>query len=88
MCFLVVNEIKKLNGNNIAILNLFNSQDIPVYTEVEPSRIMINKYKCKPRQCFNCYEFGNVRSVCCNNPKYLSCSGAHTVSETCGPVTF
>ena len=86
MCPASVYEVKKLSGLNGAILLLFNTRFIPDYIDVEGIRIRVRKYKYKPRQCFQCFDFGHVISRCQNVSRCSSCSGNHGISEPCGPM--
>ena len=86
MCPPSVYKVKKLSGNNGAILLHFNTQYVPEHIIVEHSRIRVKKYKYKPRQCYNCFKFGHVAATCRNEPRCPSCSGDHKKTESCGPV--
>ena len=86
MCPSTVYEIKKLSGRNGAILLHFSTRFIPDFIDVEHSRIKVKKYKYKPRQCYKCFEFGHVATLCRNNPRCSSCSGDHEPMEQCGPM--
>ena len=86
MCPSSVYEVKKLSGLNGAILLFFNTRFIPDYIDVEGIRIRVKKYKYKPRQCFQCFEFGHVISRCQNDSRCHSCSGIHENFEPCGPT--
>ena len=86
MCPATVYEVRKLSGKNGSILLYFNSRFLPDYIEVEHSRFKVKKYRHKPKQCFQCFEFGHITSSCRNTPRCPSCSGTHEKSESCGPV--
>lgn len=36
---------------------------------------------CRMKECFNCYEYGNVSVYCQNNTKYKACSGLYKTLE-------
>ena len=86
MCPATVYEVRKLSGKNGSILMYFNSSFLPDYIEVEHSRFKVKQYRHKPKQCFQCFEFGHIISSCRNSPRCPSCSGTHEKSESCGPI--
>ena len=86
MCPSTVYEVKKLSGSNGAILLHFNSRFLPDYINIEHLRIRVKKYKHRPKQCFQCFDFGHVVTSCRNSPRCPSCSGLHGKSEPCGPI--
>ena len=54
--------MKKLGGVNDAILLLFNCP-LPLDIWVDHSRIKVKKFRAKPTQCHNCYEYGHIGNI-------------------------
>ena len=65
LCPETVYEVKKLGGVNDAILLLFNCP-LPLDIQIDHSRIKVKKFRAKPTQCHNCYEYGHIRKYCPN----------------------
>ena len=65
LCSETVYEVKKLGGINDAILLFFNCP-LPFDIQIDHSRIKVKKFRAKPTQCHNCYEYGHIRKYCPN----------------------
>ena len=65
LCPETVYEVKKLVGVNDAILLFFNCP-LPLDIRIYHSRIKAKKFRAKPTQCYNCYEYGHIWKYCPN----------------------
>ena len=62
LCPQKVYDVKKLKGRNNAIVLSFSSQYLPDYLNIKHLTFKVRKYKLRPQQCYNCYEYGHVSS--------------------------
>ena len=83
-----VYEVRKLNGNNGAILLTFTSYYLPDSITIRHLNIKVKKFKTRPNQCFRCYEYGHPATKCNNNNKCYICSGEHEDGDECSTNAF
>ena len=74
LCPKSVFQVKKLNGRNNAILLTFCSTYLPDYINVKHLSFKVRKYRLRPQQCFNCFEYGHFAGKCENKKKCYKCS--------------
>ena len=74
LCPECVLEVKKLNGRNNAILLTFSSTYLPDYIDIRHLSFRVRKYRFRPKQCFDCFEYGHFASKCENKKKCYKCS--------------
>ena len=89
LCPETVYEVKKLGGVNDAILLFFNCP-LPLDIRIDHSRIKVKKFRAKPTQCHNCYEYGHIRKYCPNedSTKCKACSSVNLCGKTCEKEEF
>ena len=78
-----VYDVKKLKGSNNAIVLSFSTNTLPIDICIEHSTIKVRKFKHRPTQCFNCFEYGHVKSNCANHIRCCTCSGIHDLDIQC-----
>ena len=76
-------QVRKLKGNNNAILIFFSRSFIPDHIDVSHSRITVKPYRQQPRQCYKCLEFGHVAQYCQISDRCHNCSSYHGKEESC-----
>ena len=79
----------KFNDANHAILLFFNCP-LPLDIRIDHSRIKVKKFRAKPTQCHNCYEYGHIRKYCPNedSTKCKVCSSVNLCGKTCKKEEF
>ena len=83
MCPPNVYQVKRLRGANNAILLTFSSTYIPDYVCFDHLRVKVKRYRARPTQCYNCFEYGHIISRCSNLKKCNNCSEHHQEWSTC-----
>ena len=67
-------------------LNYFNKNNNN--NNIKHLNVNVKKYNSRPIQCFNCYEFGHVKTKCTNEAKCYNYSKSHDLSEECSESKF
>ena len=78
-----VYKVKKLKGDNNAIMLTFTSSYLPDCITFDHTRIKVKKFHQRPTQCFKCFEYGHGYDKCPNPRKCSKCSGEHDDVENC-----
>ena len=81
-------NVKKLKGINNAILLRFHSSFLPDYINISHISLTVKKFKGRPTQCHNCFEYGHVKHICKNQTRCFICSDIHDLSEACKKDKF
>ena len=82
-CPPTVCKAQKLKGTNNAILVTFTCRYLPEILLMEHGHVKVKKFKSKPLQCFNCFEYGHSIKICQNDKKCNICSCHHKTNERC-----
>ena len=67
-------NVKKLKGKNNALVLSFSSKYLPDYISIRHLTFRVRKYRLRPKQCFNCFEYGHYAGFCKNDKKCHKCS--------------
>ena len=81
-------QIRKLKGTNYAILLTFSKTFLPEFIMINHSRIKVKKFLQRPKQCFNCFNYGHVSGNCSNLKRCYVCSGEFNPSHECNNTRF
>lgn len=74
LCPQKVYNVMKLRGRNNAIVLSFSSHYLPDYLNIKHLTFKVRKYRLRPQQCYNCYDYGHVSSYCKNQQRCNKCS--------------
>ena len=77
-----VYQVNVLNGSNSVILLTLDCGHLADYLVVGHVMLQVKKFRQKPTQCFNCFEYGHVKKYC-PNEKCFPCSTEHEVFDVC-----
>ena len=72
MCPRNVYQVRKLRGVNNALLLTFSSTSLPDYITFDHLRVKVKRYRARPTQCYNCFEYGHIVTQCSKPKKMYS----------------
>ena len=83
LCPSNIYQVQKLKGPNNAIILHFSSKYCPDYLKIRHLNFRVRKYRPRPKQCFNCFDYGHVAPKCQKGKKCNRCSAEMSDDHNC-----